>query len=37
MMEEDHRNILIIGGIHIFLPSAPFEDRVCVANETIEK
>jgi hypothetical protein len=37
MMEEDHRNILIIGGIQIFLPSSPVEARVCVADATTEE
>jgi hypothetical protein len=37
MMEEHHRNILIIGGIQIFLPSSPVEAIVCVADATIEE
>jgi hypothetical protein len=31
IQEEDQRNILIIGGIEIFLPSSPVEARACVA------
>jgi hypothetical protein len=37
LMEEDHRNILIIGGIQIFLPSSPVEAKVCVADATTEE
>jgi len=35
--EEDHRCILIIGGIEIFLPSSPVEARACVADATTEE
>jgi hypothetical protein len=35
-MEEDHRSILIIGGIEIFLPRSPVEARACVASASTE-
>jgi hypothetical protein len=31
--EEDLRNLLMIGGIQIFLPHSPEEAKVCVADE----
>lgn len=31
--EEDRRNLLMIGGIEIFLPLSPEEAKVCVADE----
>jgi hypothetical protein len=36
-MEEDHKYILIIGGIEIFLPRTPVEVRECVFDATIEE
>jgi hypothetical protein len=33
--EEDHRCILIIGGISIFLPRIPIEASACVACEEV--
>jgi hypothetical protein len=32
LVEKDQRNLLIIGGIEIFLPLSPVEARVCVAD-----
>jgi hypothetical protein len=39
IQEEDQRNILMIGGIGIFLPHSPVEAEICVAYEatTIEE
>ena len=34
IQEEDHRSILIIGGIKTFLPDSPVEARSCVTDET---
>jgi hypothetical protein len=31
--EEDRRNLLMVGGIQIFLPGSPVEVRICVADE----
>jgi hypothetical protein len=33
--KEDHRNILMIGGIEIFLPHSPGEAKTCDADETV--
>jgi hypothetical protein len=35
--KEDQRNILMIGGIGIFLPHRPGEAKVCVAEATTKK
>jgi hypothetical protein len=37
MMGEDHKCILIIGGIEIFLSHIPIEARVCVADAKAEE
>jgi len=37
LTEEDHKYILIIGGIEVFLPHYPVEVRACVAYSTIEE
>jgi hypothetical protein len=34
LMEEDHRCVLIIGGIKIFLPTSQAEASICVADAT---
>jgi hypothetical protein len=36
LTEEDQRSVLIIGGIHIFLPRIPVEARACVAYAAVE-
>jgi hypothetical protein len=36
LIEEDHKCILIIGGIEMFLPRIPFEARACVVYATTE-
>jgi hypothetical protein len=33
IQEEDQRNLLMVGGIRIFLPGSPVEARICVADE----
>ena len=33
IQEEDQRNLLMVGGIWIFLPGSPVEARIFVANE----
>jgi hypothetical protein len=33
--EEDHRSVLIIGGIQIFLLDSPVEARACIADATV--
>ena len=33
--EEDHRSVLVIGGIEIFLPRSKGEASICVADATI--
>jgi hypothetical protein len=35
--EEDQRNLLMIGGIEIFLPFVKEEARSCVAEEVVAK
>jgi hypothetical protein len=35
LIEEDHRCILIIGGINIFLPYSPTEASACNADEEV--
>jgi hypothetical protein len=35
--EEDMRNLLMIGGIGIFLPLSPEEVEICVVGATIEE
>jgi hypothetical protein len=37
LVEKDQRNLLIIGGIEIFLPLSPVEMRFCVADATTTK
>jgi hypothetical protein len=34
-VEEDHKCILIIGGIQIFLPNSPTEDSTSVTHEEV--
>ena len=33
---ENHKRILMIGGIQVFLPESPIEARACVADATTE-
>jgi hypothetical protein len=35
LTEEDHRSVLIIGGIQIFLPNSPAETNTRVAHEEV--
>jgi hypothetical protein len=35
--EEDQKSILMIGGIRIFLPLNPGEEKFCVADDTTEE
>jgi hypothetical protein len=37
IMEEDHRSILIIRGIQIFLPISPIEASAQISSEVEEK
>jgi hypothetical protein len=37
LIGENHKSILMIGGIQVFLPRSPVESRASVADATIEE
>jgi hypothetical protein len=37
IQDEDQRRVLIIGGIHIFLPDSPIEVGACVTYATTKE